>query len=210
MTRSRCILAHVRAATQGLTVQASNCHPFRRGELAFMHNGDIGGFEKLRRALLNGLTDQSFDQIRGSTDSEHLFALICDRLDASTETDPLRRMVGAMRESIARVRAAPGQHAPEEFLYLNLVLSDGTRAVAARYTTDAEGGTPTASTSTAGAATSAEGRAPVTWWPRERTKARSLVASEPLSRDEGWEKVPVGSFVTVDSDLSTDRELVGV
>ncbi|MEM9490023.1 MAG: class II glutamine amidotransferase, partial [Myxococcota bacterium] len=38
VTRSRTILAHVRAATQGSVLQ-TNCHPFSAGPLAFMHNG---------------------------------------------------------------------------------------------------------------------------------------------------------------------------
>jgi predicted glutamine amidotransferase len=68
VTVSYCVMAHVRAATQGLQVGEPNCHPFRRNHVAFMHNGDIGGFGAIRRPLLEELTNESFDAIRGTTD----------------------------------------------------------------------------------------------------------------------------------------------
>src|ERR1043165_5881907 len=43
-------LAHVRAAI-GSPVQQTNCHPFRRGNWLFLHNGYIADFAKLRRDL---------------------------------------------------------------------------------------------------------------------------------------------------------------
>ncbi|MCC6204161.1 MAG: class II glutamine amidotransferase, partial [Hyphomicrobiales bacterium] len=45
--RSGLFLAHVRASTGGATSRA-NCHPFVCGRWSFMHNGQIGGFERLR------------------------------------------------------------------------------------------------------------------------------------------------------------------
>jgi predicted glutamine amidotransferase len=42
--------AHARAATFG-PIQRSNCHPFAFGNKMFMHNGQIGGFESIRREV---------------------------------------------------------------------------------------------------------------------------------------------------------------
>ena len=42
--------AHERAATFG-PIQRSNCHPFAFGNKLFMHNGQIGGFESIRREV---------------------------------------------------------------------------------------------------------------------------------------------------------------
>ena len=81
VTRSHCMLAHVRAATQVLEVSETNCHPFKQGQYTMMHNGDVGGFTAMRRALLNGLGEKAFRSIHGSTDSEHLFALFLDELE---------------------------------------------------------------------------------------------------------------------------------
>src|SRR5687768_10683657 len=52
VTRSPCVLAHVRAATPGLPVTETNCHPFTAGKLAFMHNGDLAGFRVFKRRLV--------------------------------------------------------------------------------------------------------------------------------------------------------------
>jgi predicted glutamine amidotransferase len=132
---SSCILAHVRAATQG-TVSESNCHPFRRGRLVFMHNGDIGGFDLLRRPLLARLSDTAFDGIEGRTDSEHFMALIQDALaDQDDDPSPVV-LLDALRIALDTVRELTATYAPHEFTYLNAVLTDGDSAVVCRYTDD--------------------------------------------------------------------------
>ena len=137
VTASHCVLAHVRAATQGLQVGEPNCHPFRRDRLAFMHNGDIGGFAAIRRPLLAKLSDRAFESIRGTTDSEHFFALLCDRLDLAAGPVSSGGMAEALRSSIATVLELAARHAPGEHMYLNAVITDGQAAVACRFTTDA-------------------------------------------------------------------------
>ena len=74
-------MAHVRAATPGSEVNLANCHPFEYGSYLLMHNGRIGGFPAVRRRLLESLTDEAFDVVRGSTDTEHLFAVFVDEID---------------------------------------------------------------------------------------------------------------------------------
>src|SRR5437588_2246294 len=76
-TRADCMFAHVRAASTG-DVTEINCHPFNYNDLLFMHNGDIGGFDKLRRPLRRRLSDAVDQWIRGQTDSEHFFGLFLD------------------------------------------------------------------------------------------------------------------------------------
>jgi len=48
--RSGLFLAHVRAST-GTATSRANCHPFAHGKWLFMHNGQIGGYERIRRRL---------------------------------------------------------------------------------------------------------------------------------------------------------------
>jgi len=69
------LFAHIRAASPKMLVSESNCHPFRRGQFVFMHNGGISGFGRIRRRMLSTFNDAVFRSIRGSTDSEHAFAL---------------------------------------------------------------------------------------------------------------------------------------
>src|ERR1700755_106736 len=86
-------LAHVRAAI-GSPVQATNCHPFRRGSWLFVHNGFIADFHRLRRDLMLEIEPDLFAEMEGSTDSEVVFNLA---LTLGLEDDPiaaLERTVG--------------------------------------------------------------------------------------------------------------------
>ena len=104
VTRSPCILAHIRAATPGLPVTLLNCHPFLWGPFAFMHNGHVGGFRALRRRLLERLSDEAFSLIGGSTDSEHVFALFVDHYRGLDVFDPAERMAALTWDRIRRLR----------------------------------------------------------------------------------------------------------
>ena len=205
VTASHCVLAHVRAATQGLQVGEPNCHPFRRGPLAFMHNGDIGGFAALRRALLASLSDAAFAAVRGTTDSEHFFALLCDELSGR----PLdsRSMADAFRRSIARVRDLVAHHAPGEPMYLNAVLTDGESAVACRYTTDDPANADTLYTNR-GRRYVCEAGVGRMLDPGEINGSALMISSEPISGDDGWAAVPVNHLVRVEPNLVTLTEPV--
>lgn len=72
---SRCVFAHVRAASTGSIISESNCHPFRYGNLLFQHNGHIECFERIKRRVMNELRDEIYEWVEGNTDSEACFAL---------------------------------------------------------------------------------------------------------------------------------------
>jgi predicted glutamine amidotransferase len=76
VTRSPCILAHVRSATEGLAIHEGNTHPFVLGRYSFMHNGSVAQFPRIRRRIVDRLSDETFRAIEGTTDSEHVFALL--------------------------------------------------------------------------------------------------------------------------------------
>jgi predicted glutamine amidotransferase len=209
VTESHCVLAHVRAATQGLQVGEPNCHPFRRDQLAFMHNGDIGGFSAIRRHLLGLLSDQAFDGIRGTTDSEHFFALLGDEL--AREPGPLntRRMADAFNRTLSQVLALVRRHAPGEHLYLNAVVTDGDYAVACRYTTDEPGNADSLYTNRGRRYVCEDGVCRMLD-PGEVNGSAVMVSSEPLSGDSGWESVPVNYLVRIEPDLMLATEPIGV
>src|SRR5581483_7489236 len=73
--RSRLFLAHVRAATGTATIR-TNCHPFSFGPYLFMHNGQIGGWPRVRRALERAVPDSHYENRNGTTDSEVIFLLL--------------------------------------------------------------------------------------------------------------------------------------
>ncbi len=200
VTRTTCLLAHVRAASPGLPVTELNCHPFVNGRLTFMHNGDLGGFQALRRQLLAGLSDAAFASIEGSTDSEHMFAVFLDHLDAGgTDGDPTERLAEAMEATIATVEALRRDIAPDRPSLLNLVACDGERAVITRYVSS-------------GAAANSlyfsvgrmylcdEGLCHMD--PNAGEPSAVLVASEPLDEGEGWTPVEAGHMVLVTPELN--------
>lgn len=201
VTRARCVLAHVRAATPGLPVTQLNCHPFSWGPLTFMHNGHVGGFLRIKKRLVTELREQTFLELQGSTDSEHVFALVKEAWTAAVD-DGLSRLTTALRAAIERVETMRRSAGIDEPSLLNLVLCDGARAVVSRYTSD-----PRESANSlylhVGRAYVCEGGVCRMVDP-DMSSGAVIVASEPLSSDPGWEKVPENHLVTVDQDLRTE------
>ncbi len=70
--RSGLFAAHVRSATSG-EVSAANCHPFAVGRHLFLHNGQIGGYERIRRRVDALIPDGLYAHRRGNGDSEAIF-----------------------------------------------------------------------------------------------------------------------------------------
>jgi len=196
VTRSGCVLAHVRAATQGVVVTETNCHPFCRGPFAFMHNGDIGGFHRIRRRLLERLSDEAFDAIEGTTDSEHLFALFLDCLRRGNSDTGVDRLAGGLRYALTEIAALAESLHVDEPSYLNVAVSDGRCAVASRFTTDAEGRADSLYVNAGRRYTCENGICRMI--PASEGSDAVLISSEPLSQETGWESVPVNHLVLVD------------
>ena len=57
MIRTNCLLAHIRAATQG-GVSIHNSHPFQYKEFLMMQNGGIKDFGKIKR--IQGMEEKEF------------------------------------------------------------------------------------------------------------------------------------------------------
>lgn len=62
--RSPLIFAHVRAAYPGMLVSEANCHPFQFGRFLWMHNGGIGKFPAVARALRESLRDDLYNTMQ--------------------------------------------------------------------------------------------------------------------------------------------------
>lgn len=132
VTQSRCILAHVRAASPESSVHRLNCHPFAFGHLAVMHNGYLAGFPRWRRALLHELSDEAFGLIRGSTDSEHAFALFYDHW----RRDPGQGLLHALQATILKLEELKLAAGITDNSYFNFCVADGEKLVATRYSSD--------------------------------------------------------------------------
>jgi glutamine amidotransferase len=195
VTRSSCLLAHVRAATPGLPVTQFNCHPFVRERFAFMHNGNVGGFPHLRRQLRESLSDAAYEGIQGSTDSEHVLALLSDHWAAIDEPKPLERASEALRRTIVALEQLRREHGIDEPSYLNLAITDGSMAMASRYVTPGAG-SPHSLHYARGSLRVEEGEGKVvdSGWQEQAV----LVASEPLGDRERWETVPPNHLLLID------------
>ncbi len=182
---SDCILANVRSATPGFGLDQSNCQPFSYGRLSFMHNGFI---EKSRDGLLRtirtALRDEYYRLIRGSTDSEHVFALLLNFLHDQAQTP--QAYATAMQQTVAQLLAWTRGQAIH--MALNIALSDGQHVVALRF----------ANTSPA----------PSLYYLRNGADFPDavVIASEKLSSDPGWKAVPEGQMVICHN--ATDVHLI--
>ena len=204
VTHSRCVMAHVRAATSGkYDVAEANCHPFRCGPFAFMHNGDIAQFSKIRRPLMDSLSDPGFALVRGTTDSEHMFALAMEKLRGHEQDSSCKRLAEALRFTVARVLELIEENAPGSHAYLNLVLTDGHNAAACRFSTD-----PDYIDSlylNQGSGYRCENGVCYMAKPDDASRA-ILISSEPLNEGPRWREVPRNHVARVSSDLSVVLE----
>lgn len=208
VTSTRCVLAHVRAASPGLPVTELNCHPFANGRLTFMHNGDLGGFRVVRQRLLAGLSAEAFASIEGSTDSEHMFAILLDRLSALDDSgDQTERLATALEATIQHVEALRREVTPDESSLLNLVVCDGERAVITRYTSGHE---PANSLyfNTGRMYMCGEGYCRME--DSGDTPGAVIVASEPLDEDDRWTRVESGHIVLVTPELTVSTRPIDI
>lgn len=133
------IMAHVRAASNGLdpfekvAVSIENCHPFKYGRWTYMHNGGIPHFHRVKRALLNALSEECFQGITGSTDSEHVFALFLNHLPDRDAPVSVQVATIAIEKTVAHVLQLCFDAGLSEPCSLNMVFSDGVHVYATRF-----------------------------------------------------------------------------
>ena len=125
---------HLRSATVG-DYRAENTHPFRMGQWLFAHIGTVQGFDAMREPMLESMPDFLRRNVRGTTDSEHVFHSVLsflhdsDRLD-DVDIDP-KIVPGAARSTLSLVeRLAQEASAPEPTL--SFLLTNGRMMLAVR------------------------------------------------------------------------------
>jgi len=133
--RSRILFAHVRAAGPGMGVCQCACHPFEWGRYLFMHNGQVAEFGKIRRKLMDSLSQCAYDFCiaNSASDSALSFALFIDQLDdplAPISPQELQHKLVLVIRSITRALDEAGVI---ETSLLNFVITDGTALAATRF-----------------------------------------------------------------------------
>ncbi|HSG07890.1 MAG TPA: class II glutamine amidotransferase [Longimicrobiales bacterium] len=204
---SPCVMAHVRAASPGSDVNLANCHPFGYGGYLLMHNGNIGAFRAVRRKLLEGLTDEAFNVVRGSTDTEHLFAVFVDEIvrngcpvdpGATEGSDGQGALELAQRLSAAISRVLDLVHALGNGAssFLNVAVSDGKHVAVCRFADDHDE-QPETLYLLHGELYEPAGRRFVQRRADDEGEAM-VVSSERLTSDARWSPVPANHMVVLD------------
>lgn len=174
---SGCVLANVRSATPGQAIDLSNCQPFQHGLMLGIHNGYIENFRQtLYRPIRDRLSDVAYQSIGGSTDSEHIFALVLHAL----ETNPAIALAEAVHQTLKTLSHLGQQH--QTGFSANLIISDGQQLVASRCANRSS--------------------TPSLYWLRDDPlfPQAVLIASEPLFPGN-WIACPEHSLLTVTHDL---------
>jgi len=202
---SSCVLAHIRAATQHTEVSELNCHPFKYHKFAFMHNGDIGGFPYFKRELCDYLSEPFYHSIRGTTDSEHFFALLMHFMKRHKDQDRSVRMFDAMNDTIGWFMDARDRHSISDHFILNVVFTDGNSSVTVRFSTEEFS---ESLYMTVGNHYECEGdRCYMVSAGLER--GATLVSSEPLSMDEQWKEVPKNTITLIENGVVREQLKAG-
>ncbi|MCH5377824.1 MAG: class II glutamine amidotransferase [Planctomycetes bacterium] len=197
--RSRCVLAHVRAASSGLSVSESNTHPFVCGPYAFMHNGLLADYWRHRRDLLGLLDERHYEMVRGTTDTECLFVHVLQDL-AKSGFVTARKMATSLEKSIGKILAVLAEKGVNAPSYINAVLSDGREAVACRYTNADDQQAPSLHLHTGRLYTCRSGKPELV--EAHEDEHSVIISSEPLTGDASWQTLPNNSIVTIDSTRS--------
>ena len=121
------VVAHVRRATVGGT-SIENTHPFQHGQWIFAHNGTVPNFLKVRDRMIPHIDPLLRNDIKGTTDSEHIFYYLLT-LHLQHPDVPLRRLVG---HGLNMIVQWSGEVDPTAKVGLNVVLTDGKHLVGSR------------------------------------------------------------------------------
>ena len=166
-------LANVRSATPGQAVSLDNTQPFIDSRRCmYLHNGYIRDFtDSVRPRFHARLTPAVQAGIRGNTDSEYLFALFRQQLDA-TDREPLP----ALQNTLAELpELLDGRQA-----LVNIVVSDGRSLLICRHAFN-------------------RGRCPSLYVTNRHPDFPEavLIASEPFAAADAWETVAENAILSV-------------
>lgn len=184
-----CLLAHIRSSTVG-DVTFNNCHPFSYKEYSLVHNGTIRNFEKVKRPLIEKLNDKLFFNIKGETDSEHLFFLIMQHLYYGTKNT----LESAIKEAFDWIVNLQAQHDDESFSKINIFITNGKEMIATRFASKNQEALPLSY--------SINNSELITNMDNDLRENNSvIIATEPFGDlQSAWIKVPANHFLIVNPE----------
>ncbi len=192
---ARTAVAHVRRATVGGT-SIENTHPFVHGHWIFAHNGTVPNFDEVRFKMLDHLDPLHRSEIRGTTDSEHVFRYLLSLF----LQHPERGLLSSVRRGLEQIVAWSAEVDPEAKVGLNIVLTDGERMIGSRL-----------NRSLYYLQRDHEFSCPICGKPHvhhdQKTDYQAIeIASEPVTAGENWYEVPNNTIYRVAEDYRLDME----
>ena len=192
---AKTVVAHVRRATVGGT-SIENTHPFHHGRWIFAHNGTIPNFEQVRFKMLDAMDPIHRSDIRGTTDSEHVFRYLLSLFLHHPEDG----LLPTVKRGLEQVLRWSAEVDPTAKVGLNIILTDGEHLVGSRL-----------NRSLVYLLRDHVFDCPICQQPHvhhsPKTQYQSIeIASEPVTFAEDWYEVPNQTVFRVGQDYRLDME----
>lgn len=137
---ANCMIAHIRGIeySEKNVVSDQNVHPFKFNNtpIAFAHNGGLVGFEEMKFDLLLHTKSEYRNCIRGSTDSEAMYALFLSHLDATKIPISIDDIFSALIETLKTLDKIRKKNNIRISSPLNFFISNGDFIVGSRFVFD--------------------------------------------------------------------------
>lgn len=190
---ARTVVAHVRRATVGGT-SIENTHPFHHGRWIFAHNGTVPNFDQVRAKMLDHIDPLHRSEIKGTTDSEHIFRYLLGLF----LQHPERGLFETVKLGLEQVIRWSAEVDPDARVGLNIILTNGEHLIGSCFNRslfylvrDHTYNCPIC------------GKSHVHHDPK-RSYLATEIASEPITHGENWYQVPNGTVFQVAEDYRLD------
>jgi glutamine amidotransferase len=196
--RATLIVGHVRDAA-AVGQRTENTHPFRYRNWMFCHSGALDRFEAIRDDLLRAIPEFIRRNIRGTSDSEHLFHLFLSFVNDTGKIDDQRIPSQVAAQALASTFAYVDRLIMDRGGAASTgccVLTNGSILIGTR-----RGHELRVLRTNAYRCTDATGRA----IPSTHLKAAALIGGARVPNPAGWETVADRGIVTVDARLNIEH-----
>ncbi len=140
--RGECVLAHVRGADYvsrgAATVGEAEVHPFHYEgfNIVLAHNGTLARFGEMKFDLLDYIDSRIAQRIKGTTDSEWIYALLLSQLDDPSKHLPAEELGQLVTRTLEILRDVRRKRGIEVASAANIFVADGQNLVVTRFVFD--------------------------------------------------------------------------
>lgn len=136
----QCLLAHLRGVsyTETQVISNQNVHPFvfPGTHIALAHNGALSHFDTMKYDLLEYILPHYRNSIRGTTDSEWIYAIFLSQLTSLSEPYDVNEIMKAIIETLKILKQVRRKHKIATNSPVNLFITDGEFIAATRFVLD--------------------------------------------------------------------------